>query len=343
MSLVTCLVEEGCICDKLATKNQEWEHRQDLEKAWLSLLSSCWCINLKTRNDRYIETCNELHRAGLCRIVRFYRPDPVTVDDLKLMGLKSTDSPGYFGCWQSHRAVCKLAFTENPKGRTLVLEDDVQFNHEYLSVETLSSMASYLNRTKSAEVFHLGHVAIFGGFPIELIDQSLTIMRVRSSLMHAYIMTPNGLAKFLKDGVFGSQGHVCVDMWLLWNLRQEAVFPQFATQRSSPSSNLNGPALTERPPSAGAPHLELYARYHMLVDIFFCWIAPNAVIVALVLAFAALLFRRLEFCLWILLLGIIVILVGAICLGVRGRGAAGRKKREEVVSDGRPPPALSMS
>jgi hypothetical protein len=317
-----CLIEIGCICDKMALKSEKWERRQALHAAWGSFLQGCWCINLQTRPDRYVETCQELHRTGLCRLTQFYRPQPATVDDLVRHGTSHLDAPGYFGCWQSHRAVCERAIQV---GFSLILEDDVQFNHALINPEAILAIGSYLKRGTTTDVFHLGHIAIFGGYPIQLLDASLTVLRVRSSLMHAYVMTPNGMQTFLQKGVFGADGQVCVDIWLMQNLRQEAIFPQLATQRHSPSSNLNGSSIKGPPPVTGAPHLQFYSHYHMWFDLFFCCIAPIsiAILLPLLLLTALVAYRlgRWQVFLWMLLFCVLVLVLSTVGLYVRGRSA----------------------
>lgn len=324
------MVEKGCICDSKigdGTNTDALERRRDLHKAWSKFLSSCWCINLKTRPDRYEETCKELHKAGLCLLARFYRPEPATVDDLKRIQFPKLDVPGYYGCWQSHRAVCQRHCFDGSL-LSLVLEDDVQFDSQFLSPDNIRTMGSYVLNNCRADVFHLGHIAIYGGFPTHMLDQNLTVMRVRSSLMHAYIFTPHGADKFLNGAIFGSNGDVCVDFWLIHHMRQEAIYPQIATQRHSPSSNLNGTALNA-PPEKGASHLEFYSRHHIWFDLFFCWIAPISVALLLPLlliaTFVALYFRRRDIFLWSLLFCAIILVLGTVVLYGRAHCCSSQK------------------
>jgi len=327
-----CPIQKGCICDEFASLSTQWTRRKDLHFAWSSFLSSAWCINLMERHDRFVETCDELHRSGLCRLVLFHQPERATIKDLIDFPIK--DIPGYLGCWRSHRSVCiqslvnpsenKLASEKNKLASenklALILEDDVKFDHALMKPEIILTIGRYLRTGCHADMFFLGHMAIHGGFPKQLLDNDLLIMNVRSVLLHAYIMTEQGLKRFVKEGLFGADGEIAVDQWMMRHLTQESIFPQLAVQRVSPSSNINGVAVNQPLPTTGAYFWKLYEQWNIVLDIFFCWIAPMAIPISILLILTAMT-RNWTLFLKLVLFSIIVLLVGSVALSARANQA----------------------
>ena len=283
-----CAVEPGCICDPRWPEEacgEEWQRRFALEEAWSGFLSSVWCINLRERVDRFTESCSQLHAAGLCRLVRFHRPERASVADLVRINSPAHDTPGYFGCWRSHRAVAIRSLAERNLGAregtshmlTLVLEDDVRFEPSLMNPRTVIALGEYALRSAQSgdvDVLYLGHMAVGTGIPVEAIGEHLTVLKVRSALMHAYILTEAGTGRFLGEGLYGVGGQLCVDIWVKDNLRQRAIFPQLATQSGSASSNRNGLALMEPDLGQRLTQMDLYTSWNTTADIALCWLAP---------------------------------------------------------------------
>ncbi|NDJ56505.1 glycosyltransferase [Enterobacteriaceae bacterium 4M9] len=99
----------------------------------LSLVEKVIYINLKIRPERNAEIQNLLQRLNIAKskIIRF---DAVMTQ------------PGYIGCAKSHEAVLKIA-RDNQWENILVLEDDIDFNHDDENIARVNGFLSMLKST----------------------------------------------------------------------------------------------------------------------------------------------------------------------------------------------------
>jgi hypothetical protein len=183
-----------------------------------SWLDAVYCISLKTRSDRTAEAAEELHRVGLCRHVRFYRPD------------RHPRSPRK-GIWQSHRDVAAHALAASFE-RVLILEDDVLFQRRFTprSERRIAEAMGRLPRDWWA--FYLGH------WPLAAHFEGWRILRSASLCTHAYIanrallewLVETPFAKSLPRSRIGGKG---IDSAMAVLPGMFAYYPMVATQRNT--------------------------------------------------------------------------------------------------------------
>lgn len=115
-----------------------------------SFLDAVYCISLKTRDDRALRVAEEFHRTGLCRHVRFFRPD-------------KHPKKGIIGSWESHRQ-CSIDALERGCKAALVFEDDVQFVRR-ITPTRLRELALTLERLPADwRILYLGHWPVAAWF-----------------------------------------------------------------------------------------------------------------------------------------------------------------------------------
>lgn len=208
---------------------------------WSSLAEKAYCICLADRKDRLHESMQQFHNVGLCSNLVYYRPQKDTSTHVA--------RPGTRGCWESHRQL----FIRGRKAgynRILVFEDDVIFDTKRFDANTIKRIHSFVTRRKDWEIFFLGHMQWFA-----LPSTTFRINRVFSSLMHAYIIRLD--SKFadwfiqtpydalLKDRQLGPLADIWAggkhppghDCYAVYFSKSYAIFPQFAFQSGSATSN----------------------------------------------------------------------------------------------------------
>jgi GR25 family glycosyltransferase involved in LPS biosynthesis len=202
-------------------------------------------------------------------------------------------------------------------GLVLIMEDDVLFNQNVLKqkyIQTLGQHILHQDRNNLVDMFCLGHIAFGGGHPSVLLGEGLIVMRVRSVLTHAYILTHNGMHRFLKYGTFGADGQFAVDQWFRCQMKQEAIFPQFATQSGSPSG-INGDTTQSNNLDKS---FVFYTRFHVLLDVLFCWVVPFVRIALPVMTLAtafAIVLRSLRIFVLCLIFTVLFLVLGVVLLG----------------------------
>lgn len=209
-----CPTDPGCPhCQGASAGATDW-----------SFAEAAYCISLKTRPDRAAAVAAEFHRVGLCRRVRFYRPD-------------KHPRKGVIGSWESHRAVAMDALERGAR-RVLILEDDVRFVR--LGPGTGESIRRALERLPDDwTLFFLGH------WPLAAWFVGHHVLRTSSACAHAYLASPRLLA-WLRDHPWGSPGvakHAVVGRSLDAAYARlpatYALFPMIAVQAVSRSDNFN--------------------------------------------------------------------------------------------------------
>lgn len=208
-----------------------------------SFLGAVYCISLKTRDDRAIRVAEEFHRTGLCRYVRFYRPD-------------KHPKKGIIGSWESHRA-CSMDALERGCRNALVFEDDVLFIRR-ITPERLREVALTLERLPADwRILYLGH------WPVEAWFVRPNLLKTRSACAHAYIVSPRLMA-WLRDHPYGTPGILftkiigrALDSAYSRLPGTYAMFPMLATQSISKSDNFN----YKPKPKTKLKHLVTRSRY----------------------------------------------------------------------------------
>ncbi len=190
-----------------------------------SFLDAVYCISLKTRDDRALRVAEEFHRTGLCRHVRFFRPD-------------KHPKKGIIGSWESHRQ-CSIDALERGCKTALVFEDDVQFVRR-ITPTRLRELALTVARLPSDwRILYLGH------WPVAAWFLRPNLLKTRSACAHAYIVSPR-LMTWLRDHPYGAPGIAftriigrALDSAFSRLPGTYAVFPMLATQSISKSDNFN--------------------------------------------------------------------------------------------------------
>ena len=78
-----------------------------------SFIDAAYCISVRERQDRVRSAAAQFHRVGLCKNIKFYRPQ------------RNADN-SIVGIWESHRAILSHALKEGYR-TVLVSENDVCF------------------------------------------------------------------------------------------------------------------------------------------------------------------------------------------------------------------------
>jgi GR25 family glycosyltransferase involved in LPS biosynthesis len=225
-----CPARRGCICAGGGDG-----HLAGLEAAWRAMSDGIFCICLQERPDRFEAACDEAHRWGLCRLTLFYRPRKPTDAELAAAGVKCR---GFFGSWESHRAVARHALRSNVK-RALILEDDFHILRD-TSEDRLRQIAEGMFSLPEAswDLFFLGHQPIYG----RPVDVWMRVFRTHSCWIHSYILNRPGQTILANnsycDVARAEHGEQTLDGWLRGATRQYAAFPMIAVQSSSESDNL---------------------------------------------------------------------------------------------------------
>jgi GR25 family glycosyltransferase involved in LPS biosynthesis len=210
-----------------------------------SFLDAVYCISLKTRDDRVERVSAEFHRTGLCRYVRFYRPDKHPVK-------------GIIGSWKSHRQVAMDAL-ERGHRNALVFEDDVLFLRR-ITPKLLREVALTLARLPADwRIFYLGH------WPVAAWLLRPNLLKTTSACAHAYIISPR-LMTWLRDHPWGAPDIAmtriigrALDSAFSRLPGTYALFPMLATQSVSRSDNFNFNA--NRKPRTKLKHFITRSRY----------------------------------------------------------------------------------
>lgn len=188
-----------------------------------SFLDAAYCISLQERPDRATEAAAQLHRAGLCRLATFLRPQR---HPLK----------GIVGCWESHRAAGMRALALGHR-RVLILEDDVRFDDGIGAATTTRIRDALATLPADWQVFYLGH------WPLRARFVAPGVLRTRSGCAHAYIASPS-LLRWLRDHPWTKRG-VAMDPLVGRSIDAAyaclpgtyALHPMIAVQSGSPSDN----------------------------------------------------------------------------------------------------------
>ena len=136
------------------------------------------CINLEIRPDRLRDVKTQFTKVGLEDKVEFFF---------------ATKSPkgGRIGCYESHRACIEEAYNKCCD-TVLIFEDDVVFHDGWQDV--VRECFDMIRHTHEEEV----DVVHLGGMIIHAQKDCGTLWKGTMLLTHAYIMTRQGMSKYLK-------------------------------------------------------------------------------------------------------------------------------------------------
>jgi hypothetical protein len=266
-----------------------------LEQSWTKLVGGgVYCISLQERPDRFSRACQEAHKWGLCRLIRFLRTTKPSDALLASAGVEPHNR-GFFGSWEAHRAcavdACRRGF--DCQERVLILEDDFELLSNTTSADrvlTLARDAGRLSKRADWDVLFLGHMP-FCGVPA-LGDLGLRLFKTKSVWIHAYILSPSG-QRMLACQPFPTLNASTLDGWLSRNSRQYAVFPMMAVQASDDSDNLTSQASWDA--KVILWWIRVHRKHAMAIEIavYAAVAAALALICILVMSASMSLFRRL--------------------------------------------------
>jgi hypothetical protein len=143
-----------------------------------SFVDAAYCISLRTREDRAASAAAEFHRVGLCRRVRFFRPERHPTKPIR-------------GIWHSHREVALEALRCGHRV-VAIFEDDVQFTRGTSPARLRSIAASLEELSPDWTILYLGH------WPLRAWFVGPRLLRTVSACTHAYVASPRLLA-WLRD------------------------------------------------------------------------------------------------------------------------------------------------
>lgn len=300
-------------CALCSNNRKDAQYLLRLEQCWRVLIGGnlAVCICLKDRPDRLKTAERRFHAYGLCRLVQFFRPLRPSAELVRLTGARL---PGALGVWISHQTVAGFVLQTkiNECGGLLVFEDDVDFlpagGRECATLPTekdISKFSAHLDRAVDArrqldrtyvdswDVLYLGHAPTpFKTFPV-----SKVLLRTQSCLLHAYVLSPTGIRK-LASAQYPTLRHPrtttnsadpAIDEWVRDHLRQYAVFPQFAVQCQSASSNSRGvdnSVLQMACDKLMPLCLEMHRRHTLVTELFLVFIVPLLIVILAILLLA---------------------------------------------------------
>jgi hypothetical protein len=257
----------------------------ELEKGWLKISKSIVCICLQGKEARFAAACDAMHRWGLCRIARFYRPSPIS-DSLLAASDVPTKHRGSFGCWESHRAIARHHLAKET-GDVLILEDDFEVLG-WVTPGHLRRAARLKSRLPIGwEAFYLGHLPMWG---IPYIGTE--VFRTASGCTHAYVLSLDGqrrlAARSFVEAKKRSGGHCrAIDLWMADTFRQYALFPQLVVQSCANPSDVMTPDKSRARPLVDMT-MRVYRRASHLIDITILFVLPTLFALLLIFCIARL-------------------------------------------------------
>jgi GR25 family glycosyltransferase involved in LPS biosynthesis len=251
--------------------------RAEYEAGWASLADAIYCICLQERPNRFAEACTQLHRWGLCRLVRFYRP--IRKTDAECAAQNITIK-GLYGSWKSHQA-CAADAVQRQSQAALILEDDFEMLKARMSVHRVRRIARDRRNhvPNDWDVLFLGQMPTYGLPVFRAGLMPPRIWQTRSVWIHAYVLSPKAQLRIAQTS-FVEGGRTPLDVWMRSRLKQYAVFPQICVQSCTTSRDNEGPDII-------AIWQRVHRQYSLTIDIVVYIMLP---ILALLLAVAILYF-----------------------------------------------------
>lgn len=210
---------------------------------WTDILDGCYCISLRSCEDRYQKVCQELRRVGLHNITDYYRPD-------------KHPKGGRIGCWLSHVSIMQIAKRKKQR-YILILEDDVQFMPNF-NLHNLSQAVQIFRTWPDyvADILYLGHVPFW--MKPTIFPQ---IYETHSLTTHAYIINTHSYLcqQITRDLTFRDS----IDIIFFKYAKAFAVYPMMVIQQDNGNSNIqNKPAFIQK-----FTEMHLWPRVHILEEL----------------------------------------------------------------------------
>lgn len=190
---------------------------------WSFLDDNCEvrCINLVSRNDKFLHSQEEFKRIGLYDRVKYYRP-------IKYEGPISQK-----GCWDAHIYVMKDAVTK--KRNLLIFEDDVFFDdtwkYSYKNIETAYKCMRWDILRIGAFVFKLSNI----------IQPDRAMRSGDLNATHALFLSYDFMCKCLEDPNFCPENNLANfgidDYYRASAARDYIVHEPIAWQKDFPTDN----------------------------------------------------------------------------------------------------------
>ncbi len=177
-----------------------------------------YCINLKTRNDRY-KACKKLFRK-LSIPVHFHRVDKHPIS-------------GAQGCYESHLSIIKDAYDKGYQ-HILIFEDDIMTNERY-STELLQHAFDFMSTNKDWELFYFGHCPDIMFYKTSNVNKH--IMHTYSVLAHAYGVSRRHMEKILNSKHKEYHG-IAIDEIYQNNDHSYALYPMIFEQNREVTSDI---------------------------------------------------------------------------------------------------------
>lgn len=210
---------------------------------WIDIVDGCYCISLRSREDRFQKIQDELKRVGLHDMTEYYRPE-------------KHPKGGRVGCWYSHAHIMQLA--EQKKQRfVLILEDDAKFlpnlelNRLHKAVQIFKNWPAYI-----ADILYLGHVPYW--MKPTIFPQ---IYETRSLTTHAYIANIHGslCQQIIRNPTF----YDSIDIVFFKHAKAFTIFPMMVIQKDNGESNVqNKPRWLQK-----FTEQQLWPRIHILEEL----------------------------------------------------------------------------
>jgi hypothetical protein len=310
-------IQTGCICDSDDPNGDKYvdsnplirQEKLEYEELWKQF-GPMYCICLQTRPDRLESASKEFHRFGLCRHIKFYRPQPPTDEECKKANVTSH---GRFGCWNSQETVAKLIFENEDIESGMEWEDDIRFRRKHMSVNRLKQVVKdwkTIVKPRGYDAFKLGQHTRSG----EAMDCTPNILcsdkilknqllsrvyKSTSVLNHAVVWSRRGAEKLLKTSFVKNKAKRCyeedIDVWMISEgLDMYNCYPQLVTQSGSLTSNVQNSKHTwaDRIERVYWPMVGNYFQRHYCdeLDWFALYIIPNLTMVLGILLLGCLMF-----------------------------------------------------
>jgi len=144
-----------------------------------------YCINLITRNDRYMSATNTFNKLNI-KNVEFCR-------------VNKSDKGGRYGCFESHIDIIKKSLKLN-LNNILIFEDDIRPSN-YYNLELLNNSIKFM-KNNNWDVFYLGYLASNKNYFRDNIfmshnNISKNIISYNPGATHAYCLNNNSMKKIL--------------------------------------------------------------------------------------------------------------------------------------------------
>ena len=151
-----------------------------MTKFW-STLDAIYCINLRSRPDRYQQAQQVFAQLGLSDRVEFYQPERDSENGLR-------------GCYNSHRHLIQKSLAAGQQ-RILIFEDDVICSQQY-AASYLDEVHDFLEQNNDWELFYLGTLPEIRSQKISTVPNFAHIRQMASLCTHAYLVSLRGMQKY---------------------------------------------------------------------------------------------------------------------------------------------------